>query len=434
VARVEVLPMSHTDGPSAAFGQRIRTIDFFRGIGALLIVATHAAHLPSNWRHASPSTFAVGVVLIPLGHMALSMFLLMSGYCIHANTLRHSPAGEVRCDVKRFWKRRFWRLYPPYAIVVILSAAVTLGLFLRQGIPWVDAVKGVVIDTALHAVMVHNFMSAYATGLYNGALWTLGVEEQLYILYFLFLALRARSMRAALLGAFVVSGVLWTTWTVAAPAALGEGRFRLGVWYWWPFRFWFLWALGALAAEAHAGRVLLPRWCYDVRVGLVLLTFSVIYQPWVWQPLTGTTSLSDALHELLDLPGESAPLAMRIVLRILLAPTQPLAFLIFLNACIRYEARPDTFRHWGMRAGVQLGVVSYSLYLTHMPFLSVLEARWPSRSFVGAVCYTPLCLLAAWGFFLAFERPFLSAGRSPGARPQPAPQVDASRPVHRRAA
>lgn len=404
--------MERNTRPAETFGHRIQAIDMFRGLAALAIVLVHVAYLPPNWQQASPAEYAVGVVLMPFSQMALAMFILMSGYCIHANTLRASPPDEIRCDWRRFWKRRFWRLYPAYLVIVLLSAGLTLALFLRAEIPFWAACVGTSKDAAAHVLMVHNLMPNYATGLYNGTLWTLAAEEQMYLLYIPFLWLRRQSLGLAVAVTFLVSAIGWQGWMLFAPAQLGTGAFHLGAWWWWPFQFWFLWVLGALAAEAHAGRIRLGAWCHNLRLGLVLVLLSLIPHPWIWQPLTGTPAVHLWLANLLHLSADHAPW-LGWLTETLFYPCRPLAFLIFLNACIRYEARPLALSSRFCQGAIFLGLFSYSLYLIHMPVLVLFETFWHEQPLLWRfLLNVPVCLVAAWGYFRLVEQRFLLAGKS----------------------
>src|SRR5207244_13609880 len=84
-----------------------------------------------------------------------------------------------------FWKRRFRRLYPPYLIALILYlgiAAFTTKFQLTPFYVW---------DVVSHLLMLHN-LDSHTVYSINGVFWTLAIEEQLYLAYFLLLFLRIR--------------------------------------------------------------------------------------------------------------------------------------------------------------------------------------------------------------------------------------------------
>ena len=84
-----------------------------------------------------------------------------------------------------FWKRRVRRLYPPYIAALALYLC-----YLAYKTP-VQVTGFYLWDVLLHVFMLHN-LDLRTTYTINGAFWTLAIEEQLYLAYFLLLFLRIR--------------------------------------------------------------------------------------------------------------------------------------------------------------------------------------------------------------------------------------------------
>src|SRR5262249_6112873 len=151
-------------------------------------------------------------------------------------------------------------LYPPY------FAALALYLCFHAYKTPVHVTGSYLWDVLLHVFMLHN-LDARTTYTINAAFWTLAIEEQLYLAYFLLLFLRIRygwpsallfCFSARLLCLIIARGVsdsLGVHIPVTEAAATN----------------WFIWALGALSVEAALRVTKLPKWCFRISAsGLAL--------------------------------------------------------------------------------------------------------------------------------------------------------------------
>jgi peptidoglycan/LPS O-acetylase OafA/YrhL len=127
-------------------------------------------------------------LLYPLlfGFAGVPLFFVLSGFCIHLRWAQAAAAGDKPLlRFFPFWKRRFHRLFPPYLAALALSI-IAVALLGRLRAEWFTA-----WDVGLHLLLLHNFSWATAYS-FNNPFWTLGIEEQLYLAYFLLVPLRAR--------------------------------------------------------------------------------------------------------------------------------------------------------------------------------------------------------------------------------------------------
>jgi peptidoglycan/LPS O-acetylase OafA/YrhL len=101
---------------------RLRSIDLLRGCAALGVAIDHAIiHSPQlpveRW-------FWPMYVVLHYGHLGVPLFFVISRFCIHLQAARRrredSAAG---LNFVGFWKRRVFRLYPPYVAALGLSMA-----------------------------------------------------------------------------------------------------------------------------------------------------------------------------------------------------------------------------------------------------------------------------------------------------------------------
>src|SRR5690348_9263470 len=94
---------------------RWERVDQLRGLAALAVVVCHLSV------SAYPDAPNVGGepwpwlgVLLGFGYLGVPLFFVISGFCIHLPYARGLSAGGAAPDWRRFFARRFRRLYPPY--------------------------------------------------------------------------------------------------------------------------------------------------------------------------------------------------------------------------------------------------------------------------------------------------------------------------------
>jgi peptidoglycan/LPS O-acetylase OafA/YrhL len=288
----------------------------------------------------------------------------------------------------------FFRLYPPYLIALalyLLWTAVNSGIEINRFFVW---------DMTLHLLMLHNFDSHTVYSI-NSVFWTLAIEEQLYLAYFLLLYIRRRwgwkwtliACAAARVGWFVLCVGLQRAGLVEIPVPESAASH------------WFTWALGALSVEAMVGLVALPPWCRDLRVGAAALLSAVVLS--LILPLLAQNSLWHTNTWLL------------------LHPFWGLGFFILVNRFVHAERNP---RDWLdaprlVRWSATVGLFSYSLYLIHQLVLLEMWRFWILKMpsiLVALLVMLPLCVVCAYVFFRYCERPFLPRPANPTTLTDPA--------------
>jgi peptidoglycan/LPS O-acetylase OafA/YrhL len=320
--------------------------------------------------------------LASFGYIGVFLFFVISGFCIHLQWARARAAGQTpQIKFGEFWKRRWRRLYPPYLITLALflgMTALTIGI---------DVTHFFVYDVVMHLLMLHNLDPNTCYSI-NGVFWTLAVEEQLYLAYFLLLYLRSRLgwgptlliCGLARVGWFFFSHYVWLTAGVGIPVPEGA------------LSHWLTWALGAMAVEAAFGLVVLPKWCRSVWLGsLAVVAASTL--SWLLPFAPKDTFVHDAGW-------------------LLLHPLWGLGFFILVNRVVQVEGSWLTAlsRPRLITAFASLGVFSYSLYLTHE--LVIMQSWWftvqrlpPMLNTLLIV--TPATIIFAWVFFHYCEKPYM---------------------------
>lgn len=428
--------------PSRETNDRVRCLDWLRGLAALLIVLAHIPHRGPSWGDPTDPYFWL-YLPFELGSFRTVLFVMIAGFAVHLLTLKKlgltqriqtepMPILNWHLDWKKFWQRRLRRLYGPY-IFAVAGSLLFLGVVAwRNHAVWRHYLAGGrdwAADVLCHVFLVHNLNPDYAIGMCNGPLWALALEIQLCMLYFGFLWLRRRCSRQTAYGVvLLVSLAGWQTVQVFAPERLTWHFWSIGRWELWPFNFWWIWTLGALGAEAYCGLTQVPAWLRSARVGTSLLILGSFLQFPMWEYMSGGQRFGPWL-------AQAAPAGIVIqsllavglqIAHFAVAPLGVAALFFWLLA-----AEQTWLSKYGpVRLGlIRLGRVSYSLFLTHAPMiwlgeivLSRLAGRpidlTPTWILVRLAVYLPACLVGAWVFHLLCEKPFHSQPALRPARPQ----------------
>ncbi len=374
---------------------RLQSIDALRGAAALGVVLYHAVFQTAS---AVPNNlFRWPVKLLQFGSSfgyIGFLFFVISGFCIHLQWAKSRANGQSpSIKFGSFWRRRIRRLYPPYLIafaLFFLMAALSVGI---------NVTRFFVYDVVMHLLMLHNFDPKVCYSI-NGVFWTLAIEEQLYLAYFVLLFLRTRwgwgptliICALARVAWYFFGHAVWLTTGFGLPVPEGAASH------------WFTWALGALAVEAAVGLIQLPKWCRNLWIGglaIVLASTISVLLP-VWQKDT-------PLHE---------------IAWMLMHPIWGVGFFILVNYAVQAE------RSWLARlpqpgviaSGVarifprlvavtaSIGVFSYSLYLTHE--LVIMQSWRFATSRLPPMLNTLLIVVPATvafaGLFFTFcEKPYM---------------------------
>lgn len=280
--------------------------------------------------------------LLPGGFSGVDIFLVISGYLITAIIAAELAAG--RFSLWQFWQRRIRRIVPALAVMLAVTGMAAWAILTPED--FAQFAKSLVAaalfgSNLLFARDVDYFATAagYAPLIHT---WTLGVEEQFYLVFPVVMLAVFRWRRDA--ACVVVAGITLASFALALWLA---PRWPLGAFYLLPTRMWEL-GLGALCALVPLPRH--PR-AAAAALGLVLITagFFVIG------------------------PGTPAPGAW------FLLPT-------FGAVLVIRHAHRATLAGRMLGAGVLtgLGLVSFGIYLWHQPLLALGDYLWFGGLPIGA--------------------------------------------------
>ncbi len=365
---------------------RLVTIDALRGIAALSIAVAHVSgNVVMTFQQMGDSLLNVLFFPFTVGIARVYLFFLISGFCIHLRWCKAKVDPEK--DTKKalafipFWKRRLWRLYPPYLIALLIY--ISLDFFLGKLI--FD--RFFIWDLFSHIFMLHN-LDANTVYSFNGQFWTLAIEEQLYLAYFLLIWVRVKWGWKAAISLTLFARVGWFIFT---PLVMKFTGFKIPA-IESSIGTWFLWAAGALAVEYTYGIIKLPKWTTHFKIGfisLVACSFWYVY----------------GFVALVDNPG--------ILTKVWWFTAQPMwgvTFFFLMNWFISLEGKE--LRNWQnklLRVGAWFGIFSYSIYL----MCEFVVRIAPNTHWLLRAIFT---VIIAYGFHRIFERPFMSKKWKQGAK------------------
>ncbi len=292
---------------------------------------------------------AIAVVLVLLFHASIpgfnggfvgvDVFFVISGFLITGMLIReYETTGKI--SLSNFYARRVRRLLPASALVLVVTLVASAILLPPLSVP------SVATDVAAATLYVSNMVFAYRATDYFAAttapspilhFWSLGVEEQFYLLWpaiFLLAVYGAKRFRARIGFAMAIIG--FSSFTLATYLVTRHGPWAF---FSLPTRAWEL-ALGGMLAAIGARLSRIPQ-LYSILLGWVGLGAVI------WSGVfTKVTS-----------PFPSWPA---------LTPTLGAALLI-VGGSRASKFSPTTLLSGGIFQF--FGKVSYSLYLWHWPLL-----------------------------------------------------------------
>ena len=242
---------------------RLGILDDCRGIAAMMVFLGHCedflpAHVGGTL--ADPLGFLATVfagkadihslvsfiAFFPfhLNWCALSIFFVVSGFCIHMTYFQQS-----RPSVAKFYLRRFFRIYPAYLLAILLFGIFFPGsrLGFTKLTHWAQFVT--------HLLLCYN-ISDYSVWAIAASYWTIAVEVQLYLLFpLLALFVRRYSYNWVLLWLLVLELLLHT---ISVLFCYNHGQVPPAWFRASPFFYCFSWAIGAGLADAYLNRKPFP--------------------------------------------------------------------------------------------------------------------------------------------------------------------------------
>ena len=333
--------------PAAALAHR-RDIDGLRAVAVLPVILFHA-----------------GLPAFAGGYLGVDIFFVISGFLITGILLRELAEG--RFSIARFYERRARRILP--ALTLVLLACIPAGLAWMSPPQLAELARGQIAAALSVSNVLYwrdlDYFGPAAEHLPLLHTWSLGVEEQFYILFPLALA------------------ALWRRGLGIGRALALTGGLSLAAAVW------------AFAAHPQAAFFLLPFRAWELLVGAgVALAMTRAAEPRAWRAALGLAILAAAMA--------AVPLG-------LLSGVAPMVLACAGTALVLRHAGGGSAagRLLSHPVPVGIGLISYSAYLWHQPILAFARLRFgdalPPSVMLGL---GGLALLLAWPTWALVEQPF----------------------------
>ena len=345
------------NNPASKVGH-IAELDGLRGMSVLLVVFFHLD--PTLYI----SEFFIFYDKVKLTKIGVSLFFVLSGFLI-TRILISRPV-----NLKEFWLKRFWRIFPLYYLSLLVVYIIYPGNYILPALFY-----------------YYNYWGVFnASTAPIGPFWSLSVEEHFYLFWpFLIKYFDNRAIRAFLL-VFVVSVVS----TVLTALIVEDRSIRKGL----------------LIEGTLAQMMIMSFGCLFAIYERHLEKQYLYYAAWLLF-IVATLCLVFDLEELYK--------AQKYLLRNLFyASVASGVFLICLNKKTRSESSiiGRVFRHQSI---TYIGSISYGIYVTHYVVFDLLLVRRGqdnSSSWMFAIGAIVITIIVSHLSFFFFERPVARYGRS----------------------
>jgi peptidoglycan/LPS O-acetylase OafA/YrhL len=341
--------------PTAAL--HIPSLDGIRAVSFLIVFLSHA-----------------GLKGKVPGYFGLSVFFFLSGYLI-TTLLRREFDRHGAISLSQFYLRRVLRIFPPFYLVLAVAYTIT-GLGLWEGSLSASAVTAQVLHCTNYYIIAKGWWEGLSPGTW--VYWSLAVEEHFYLAFpLLYIWLRRRGFSVQK-QATILLGIcgLILLWRCALVFGLHASKDRTYVAS--DTRvdsilagcLLAIWKNPVMDADGPSDRALLWQW---LPLGAVMVGVSLVYRrPEFEQTLRYTL--------------------------------QSFGLLPFFLVAVRFHAHP--LLSWlESRPAKYLGLLSYSMYLTHTSVIWGFESwtRW--REPLRAVAALATVIALGTFFYYVIEKP-----------------------------
>ena len=315
IALTPVLLKPQSSEKRSLDSRRLYAIEVLRGLAAIWVLLFHARgfflrteeiaqqnvyNLSSSW-----NPIRIGDYIVSQGWIGVSLFFIVSGFCVHLPFASKKPF-----DLRQYLYRRLFRLWPPYAVAIVLGLA--MGIVAK----W-DTLANLLVTAFLHFGFWIWGLAPLSTSdrSLNPVFWSIVVEVQLYLLYALHQPWLTQRRIYQTTVYFLVLGLIycWVTEWILDPKSLPN---ILQPRYFALARFG-EWLIGACIADVYISKPLLLKQFFDIRalvIGFAVVLFVCIASPiqsFRWFGAEQQISIGFALIALYCIASEKFSIALR---------------------------------------------------------------------------------------------------------------------------
>jgi peptidoglycan/LPS O-acetylase OafA/YrhL len=371
--------------------QRVNRFPCFDGLRALAALAVFAFHSTGVLYGEDPRFLPFGLArwFGRLGFFGVAVFFVISGFLLYRPYAVAALTDHPAPSLGPFWRRRFVRIFPAYWIALTFIVVV-LSQYEFTSIG----------NAVTYFGLFENYRGGYERfGL--GVAWTLGIEVSFYVVLpgLAWLLRKAGGIRGQLVGLAAMAAVAWVLrywWLFVehlGPASSTAWFTSRSFYVWLPAFFdWF--ALGMLMAVGSTWLQLgrrIPRWVEALG-------------RWPWLSWGLAFACYAVVVRMNPAPFPLFPPGQRFWRWALMG----LAGAFFVLPAVFGAQERGTIR-WLLRTRplVLLGIVSYGIYLYHLPFwIAAPTWSWfPSPMVAQVAVVLALTVLAATASYRLVERP-----------------------------
>jgi peptidoglycan/LPS O-acetylase OafA/YrhL len=355
-------------------------LNAYRFLAASLVVLVH---VEAFRRWLGLTTFGLPIT-DEMGGLAVTFFFVLSGFLITYLLLKEKKEfGKIA--IRKFYWRRVLRIWPLYYLVVFLSFFLLNNPVIFPAIANAATYEGAPTNLLLHLAFLPNVALVMDLQIgYANQLWSIGVEEQFYLIWPLVIKYFSRRGQLLVMFGLVVFLVV------------AQNTVLLLLPYFPTYKVVIL-CLRPLLFATRIG-------CMAIGgVGAYLLFYhkEALSR---WLSSTGIDALVVVLIVVLIAAGISIPYAKQELFGVLFCYVI-LSSSSKVNAILRLD-------NWGWN---WLGQLSYGIYMWHLVVIGLLVALIKTNSILGEaqsniILYggtLPLTILVSWLSYTVIETPFL---------------------------